>query len=202
MLGQAKPLASLSSTLLARKGSARPAMRPQGYASLAPAAQLEDLGWDDMGSEPRPAPPPTPIDATVAPLVAAAPPPVLVARQALREEFATAVDPINPPAGDSPVSDPSLGEASVVALAPTAVTSVSVATAGRLQRETAHAGRAAFTLRLDADSHLKLRLASAVTHRSAQQLVAHALDQFLLTLPQVDRLVAQLPATPRLGRKR
>ena len=57
--------------------------------------------------------------------------------------------------------------------------SVSVATAGRLQRETAHKGRAAFTLRLDSDRHLKLRLASAVTHRSAQQLVAHALDQFL-----------------------
>src|SRR5690242_12587986 len=35
--------ASLSSGLLARKGSAKPAMRPQGFTSI------EDLGWNDMG---------------------------------------------------------------------------------------------------------------------------------------------------------
>src|SRR5438105_3814700 len=46
MLG--KPTASLSSGLLARKGHARPAMRPQGYMSLSPASH-EDLGWNDMG---------------------------------------------------------------------------------------------------------------------------------------------------------
>ena len=44
--------ASLSPTLLARKGGAKPAMRPQ----LAPipdasAANLEDLGWNDMGGD-------------------------------------------------------------------------------------------------------------------------------------------------------
>lgn len=187
MFGQAKPMASLSSTLLARKGQARPAMRPQGYASLAPAAQLEDLGWDDMGSQPQ-ATEPTPIDPALTPVAKAPPPPVLVAREVLRQELAAAPDVEVAP--DAPVE------------APRAVASVSVATAGRLQRETAHKGRAAFTLRLESDSHLKLRLASAITHRSAQQLVSHALDQFLLTLPEVDGLVAQLPATPSLKRKR
>ena len=44
--------ASLGPTLLARKGGAKPAMRPQ----LAPLPEnvgeeaLEDLGWNDMGS--------------------------------------------------------------------------------------------------------------------------------------------------------
>ena len=170
---QAKPFASLSSTLLARKGQARPAMRPQGFASLAPSpAQIEDLGWNDMGVEP------TPITPEVEPVAEAPAPPVIAMQEALREEIEVAPD------------------------APRAVTSVSVATAGRLQRETSHKGRAAFTLRLDAPRHLRLRLASAVTHRSAQQLVAHALDQFLTTLPEVDALVAQLPDTPARKRKR
>ena len=44
-----RPFASLSSGLLARKGAARPAMRPQGFA---PHAGFEDLGWNDMGQEP------------------------------------------------------------------------------------------------------------------------------------------------------
>ena len=181
MLGQAKPFASLSSTLLARKGQARPAMRPQGFASLAPAPQqLEDLGWNDLGVE-APAAGPTPITPDVEPVAAAPAPPVVALQEALREE-------IEEP---SPAAD-----------APRAVRGVSVATAGRLRRETAHKGRAAFTLRLDADRHLKLRLASAVTHRSAQQLVSHALDQFLLTLPEVGALVGQLPDTPAPKRKR
>ena len=33
-MGEPKPLASLSSSLLARKGQAKPAMRPQGFASF------------------------------------------------------------------------------------------------------------------------------------------------------------------------
>ncbi|MFN3554195.1 MAG: hypothetical protein ACK4UL_13890, partial [Novosphingobium meiothermophilum] len=68
-MAAAKPLASLSSSLLARKGAARPAMRPQlalggdDAASLlsvngaaAPALTradlaLEDLGWNDFGMD-------------------------------------------------------------------------------------------------------------------------------------------------------
>ena len=44
-----KPFASLSSGLLARKGAARPAMRPQGFTPST--SGLEDLGWNDMGAE-------------------------------------------------------------------------------------------------------------------------------------------------------
>jgi hypothetical protein len=46
-----KAFASLSSGLLARKGSARPAMRPQGFGQGG--GNLDDLGWNDMGHEPQ-----------------------------------------------------------------------------------------------------------------------------------------------------
>ena len=53
--------ASLSSTLLARKGGAKPAMRPQSAVlgpvdGVAAAANLEDLGWNDMGEDVAPMP--------------------------------------------------------------------------------------------------------------------------------------------------
>ena len=46
-MNEARPFASLSSGLLARKGAAKPAMRPQGFTG-----GFEDLGWNDMGHEP------------------------------------------------------------------------------------------------------------------------------------------------------
>ena len=57
-----KPFASLSSGLLARKGAARPAMKPQGFGQMG-GGNLEDLGWNDMGFEP-PKPADAPRDAT------------------------------------------------------------------------------------------------------------------------------------------
>src|SRR3546814_21129487 len=42
--------------------------------------------------------------------------------------------------------------------------------------------KAAFTLRLENQRHLKLRVACAMSYRSAQQIVTVALDQFLDTL--------------------
>ena len=182
MLGSAK-IGSLSSSLLARKGQARPAMRSQGYAGFGGVGQgLDDLGWNDMGAGDAAPMPAAPIEATPAPVVRIEPvesdvapeapvPQVLVERDAL-EELITA---------------------------PVAVKSVSVATATRLRRETARSGKAAFTLRLDAERHLRLRLASAVTNRSAQQLVTEALDALLKSVTEVEALVAQLPAA---GRKR
>jgi len=53
--------------------------------------------------------------------------------------------------------------------------------------------KAAFTLRLDADRHLKLRLACAVTGTSAQQLVTRALDELLATMPELDAMAARAP---------
>ena len=59
-MNESKSFASLGATLLARKGGAKPAMRPQlamgGMGGGAQAAQaiaddLEDLGWNDMGHD-------------------------------------------------------------------------------------------------------------------------------------------------------
>lgn len=195
MFGTAKPAASLSSGLLARKGQARPAMRPQGFVGLNPGTSLDDLGWNDMGQEgfePHPA--------------THEMPPVLAQRHALAEEFAP--PPQMPPQAQMqpepqplpelvvpPVAQPApLVEAAPEPMAP-APRPVSTATAARIGREVASKkGKAAFTLRLDTDRHLKLRLASALSGRSAQLLVTEALDAFLETLPEVEALAGQLPA--------
>lgn len=153
------PFASLSSGLLARKGAARPAMRPQGFAlgAAGQPASADDLGWNDMG-----APDPVPTQ-----------PAVLAEREAL----ARAIE------------------------APAAVKTVSPATAARFRRETAHAGKAAFTLRVDADRHLRLRLASAIADRSAQDLMTQALDALLASMPMVETLAGQLPPAKTGGKR-
>jgi hypothetical protein len=51
-MSKTKSLASLTPTLLARKGSAKPAMRPQFQpVQDAAARQLDDLGFNDMGHD-------------------------------------------------------------------------------------------------------------------------------------------------------
>ena len=69
-----------------------------------------------------------------------------------------------------------------------------VASRFELERRSALAEgrRAAFTLRVDAERHLKLRLACTVKGRSAQQLVTDALDALLDGLPEVADLAAQV----------
>jgi hypothetical protein len=52
--------------------------------------------------------------------------------------------------------------------------------------------RAAFTLRLDADRHLALRLAATIAGRSAQQVVTEALDRLLAEKPEIAALAAQI----------
>lgn len=52
--------------------------------------------------------------------------------------------------------------------------------------------RAAFTLRLDPERHLKLRLASTIGGRSAQQIVTDALDAYLGDMPELVTLAAQV----------
>lgn len=173
MIHEPKPMASLSSGLLARKGQAKPAMRPQGFHGHS--MSLEDLGWNDMGE----GAPPEPMSEQ-GPVPLAEMPPVLVQREMLREEIVREPEP-------EPVVPAQIAQ-------PTPKT-VSVATASRIQREV-NAGKpkAAFTLRLDTDRHLRLRLASATRNRSAQSLVTEALDALLSTLPEVEELARQLPA--------
>lgn len=48
--------------------------------------------------------------------------------------------------------------------------------------------RAAFTLRLDAERHFRLRMAGVVLNRSAQVLVTEALDKYLSEIPEVAHL--------------
>jgi hypothetical protein len=63
---------------------------------------------------------------------------------------------------------------------------------GKLRRSALAEGRqAAFTLRLDAERHLELRLASALAGRSAQQLLIEALDHMIERLPEVADLAAR-----------
>ena len=60
------------------------------------------------------------------------------------------------------------------------------------------ARRAAFTLRLDADRHLKLRLASAVSGQSAQQLVTAALDELLTKMTEIEDLAGRVTRSATL----
>jgi hypothetical protein len=207
---EAKPFASLSSGLLARKGAARPAMRPQGFGQVGNG--LEDLGWNDMGFEP--------------------PKPVEVERDVHHDAFGedvvehprahpTGLTPVHSPVHDQQAeivdrlnSSEDAGEEEtdevveifeaeeepvsvIVAAAPIAAPAPAPAPlpaprhARRLQAALAGKGKAAFTLRLDRERHLKLRLACAVDGRSAQQLVTEALDQLLERMPELDGLAAK-----------
>jgi len=281
-MNEARPYASLSSGLLARKGSAKPAMRPQGFSSL------EDLGWNDMGgpAEPhRAAPAPEHVPSSIAALTPAPKSTRTVPDydpsfdeadeveaveadesfeedaafeateqvadfapvQAIEEEVAEveeteAVEPCDAaledeaqfeteaeheaeaaaePEAEPEAFDPPL-EAEIEAVetpsvvsqqrailerfdaAPEAETVPSPARAPRAsraeivplpKRPVAVGGRkAAFTLRLDGDRHLRLRLACAVTGHSAQQIVAHALDEALAGIPEIEALAAHVPS--------
>ncbi|HEV7659518.1 MAG TPA: hypothetical protein VGO55_06690 [Allosphingosinicella sp.] len=199
MINDARSYASLSSGLLARKGAAKPAMRPQGFGHHA---GFDDLGWNDMGShggqQHEPAPEdvfegdlpehvPSSIAAlTPAPKLAKAAPadaeeqaePEVVAQQrAIAESFPAEVE-VEVDAEDEAPPAP----AQVVALPKRQALPVVVA--GR---------KAAFTLRLDAERHLRLRLATAVTGRSAQQIVTGALDALLATIPELEALAERVP---------
>lgn len=181
--------ASLTAGLLARKGQARPAMRPQGYGF----ASDDDLGWNDMGgtdmltAEQRAAlMPAQPMHFQPRPAVEldqAVPSPVAVQQQAIADEFAAAAAAVvrtsEPEAADLP-------EVPVPASVPVAeaIPSINVAPVQPVHRPRAVAGskaKAAFTLRLDPDRHMKLRLACVYAHQSAQQLVTAALDEYLST---------------------
>jgi hypothetical protein len=212
-----KAFASLTSGLLARKGQARPAMRPQGFTQGM--SQADDLGWNDMGHDvPRVAGVRLPVGlagphVVVAPMRAEAPaesstalPEVLRQQDELAQEFAA---PIDVPVAPEPVAETPgpVAAVPVEAPAPAATVDPIVAPARKPRSRAAakpkapvalprEAGRkAAFTLRLATERHLLLRLACAVQNRSAQQIVTEALDRLLADLPDVTRLAASLPNT-------
>lgn len=159
-MSAAKPLASLSSGLLARKGAARPAMRPQLVQSAedqrgvlvqmgGAAPAVDDLGWNDMGDDSRNASPDQQSDL-----------PVIVQQL---EALAAAVAEMPPLASRRRTK------------------------AGKEVRSALAEGRkAAFTLRLDQYRHLRLRLACTLEQRSAQSVLIEALDHFLAEQPEVE----------------
>ncbi|WP_425566806.1 hypothetical protein [Sphingomonas swuensis] len=226
MKSEPKPFASLSSGLLARKGAARPAMRPQGFGQMG--SNLEDLGWNDMGFEPpkpvlapigseeeasrlRPNPvtglsPASPVhavheelvqrlgneveddeqDETAEPVPADSPPLGEVLAMPVRSEPAEIVEPVQ-------IVEPVAAEPVLVQRKVAAPVSVPAPALPKSRRAVAAKGKAAFTLRLDADRHLKLRLACAVTGTSAQQLVTRALDELLASMPELEAMAQRAP---------
>ena len=206
MISEPKPFASLSSGLLARKGGASPAMRPQGFGQIG--GNLEDLGWNDMGFE-APKPAETPRDAE---------------HDAFGEPIAehpalhghAGLTPVNSPVhsqqaeiayrlqdasdeGDEADETAEIVEENVELPAQPVearaqmyvVPSAPAPVARRVSRPRAAPGakgKAAFTLRLDPERHLKLRLACAVSGLSAQLLVTDALDAFLDGMPELEAM--------------
>ena len=152
-----KPIASLSPRLLARKGGAKPAMRPQASILAVNFDDFphDDLGWNDMGHDPDHDPETT-----------------------VRGEVVS-IDS----AGRTPRQVPAVvGQQRALAR-----------DLGLERRSALNAGhRAAFTLRVDAERHLQLRLACTVQGRSAQQLVTEALDRLLAEQPEIAELAAQV----------
>ncbi len=146
-----KPVASLGPVLLARKGSAKPAMRGKShtdasYDEAAIAAAQEELGWNDMNADDEPA--------------------------VLRQQ----ADLVHRIADANLAAAQAAGADNVTPL--------------RARR------RAAFTLRLDAERHLRLKLAATVRGESAQQLVTRALDQMLADMPEIENIATHVRRGP------
>jgi len=150
--------ASLSPAILARKGGAKPAMRRQlgPIPDATDAANLEDLGWNDMGED--------------------------VTEQATQQS--AEIVRLTPKIANE--AEPIQQDNEPLIKSPSAKTKTK-------PRSALGSGkRAAFTLRLDADRHLKLRLASTMRGESAQQLVTQALDTLLGQIEDLDALAARM----------
>lgn len=213
-MGEPKPLASLSAGLLARKGGARPAMRraPLGSGPAAPMTGegYDDLGWNDMGYDVDPdqtdgLEPGRMVD--LKPLLAGS---VLThnaeAEQAVDDapghdlvpELADALAPdFEPEAVEIPEivrQQESLIDRVAAVARKVEARPAPKAKKDRAPRALRAREKAAFTLRLDAERHLRLRLASAVTNRSSQVILTDLLDEYLASLPEIDAMASRLPA--------
>ncbi len=222
-MGEPKPLASLSAGLLARKGGARPAMRRQPLGSgPAPvnSTGYDDLGWNDMGYDVDPdqsGEPARMLD--LKPLLTGS---VLAhnveAEQAVDDSDGHELTPLVSDALADDFGTDDYGADAFEAEAPevpeivrqqesliervaAVARKVEARPVPKPKTKTEKAPRAlrarekaAFTLRLDAERHLRLRLASAVTNRSSQVILTDLLDEYLATLPEIDAMASRLPA--------
>lgn len=223
-MGEPKAFASLSSGLLARKGAARPAMKPQGFGQMG-GGNLDDLGWNDMGFEPPKAAltplrdedhdafgeelPDQPLRNPISALTPIASPvhdqqAEIASRFAAHDEdgedengeyvdetaelYDAEAEDAEPPV--ELIAEP----APVVVIPQRAAEREPAPRPSRAPRAAPGSkSKSAFTLRLDPERHLKLRLACAVDGRSAQQLVTDALDQLLQAMPELDSMAEKAP---------
>ena len=220
-MGEPKPLASLSAGLLARKGGARPAMRRQPLGSgPAPIGSMgyDDLGWNDMGYDVDP-------DQSSEPARMVDLKPLLTGSVlAHNVEAEHAVDEseghdlVAGRLGVDPGAEDVVAEASdvpeVVRQQESLIERVA-AVARKVEarpepapkkdkapRAVRAREKAAFTLRLDAERHLRLRLASAITNRSSQLILTDLLDDYLASLPEIEAMASRLPAArPARGQR-
>jgi hypothetical protein len=203
-MGELKPIASLSGILLARKGLARPAMRrPSMFnGNMSASIAQDDLGWNDMGFDVDPDPS-TPMDYDHnfhgANMLAGVVPEVKQQQDRLEQAMEANSEP---EAGfDSFMMEPALANdaLTIVTVTPEPVTrpisrfGKTDAPRSRARSKSGSKDKAAFTLRLDSERHLKLRLACAVQHESAQQLVTAALDALIESMPEIGHLASQIP---------
>jgi hypothetical protein len=190
-------------------------MRPQGFGQVG-GQSLEDLGWNDMGFEP-PKPADTARDAShdafgedvvdhprvhptgLTPVGS----PVHEQHAEIADRLATdEVEGAEEEALDvtAEAFEPEVEEAPALAVvdpapapapAPIAAPAVVHRRAQPVRVAPGSKAKAAFTLRLDPDRHLKLRLACAVDGRSAQQIVTDALDHLLERMPELDSMASK-----------
>jgi len=178
-------------------------MRPQGFGQGA--AGLEDLGWNDMGFEP-PKPAIVPIrDADhdgfgeeVDDQPRVHPTGLTPVHSPVHTQHAEIADRLGVDEPEDVVEEydetaESLEIESEPKPAPAAVAILPTIPrrAPRPRSAPGSKAKAAFTLRLDPERHLKLRLACAVNARSAQQLVTDALDHLLGDMPELESMAAK-----------
>jgi hypothetical protein len=175
-------------------------MRPQGFGQGG--SGLEDLGWNDMGFEP-PKPAEAPRDADhdafgddVVEHPRAHPTGLTPVQSPVHNQQAEIADRLGAGEPDEEFDetaelyegDSELPPAAEAAPALAPVAAAAPRRASRPRAAPGTSGKAAFTLRLDPQRHLRLRLACAVNGRSAQQLVTDALDQLLERMPELDAM--------------
>jgi hypothetical protein len=220
-MGEPKPLASLSAGLLARKGGARPAMRRQPLGSgPAPLNSMgyDDLGWNDMGYDVDPDQSGEPAQMLdLKPLLTGSVPAHNVAAEHAVDESEgqeLIAESFDLDHGAEAFVDEAPEVPEVVRQQETLIEHVA-AVARKVEARPEPAPKkekapralrarekAAFTLRLDAERHLRLRLASAVTNRSSQVILTDLLDDYLASLPEIDAMASRLPATrPARGQR-
>lgn len=169
---ESKAPASLTAGLLARKGQARPALLP-----ALSKEQLDNAPYD-VPSSPRQTllRKVMPGDVMAAPELER-PSPVTAAQAELEARLAESTHATAVAMAPDTVDAQAASQMSPAAVEPVSAFTP-VAKVPAVRAAPGSKGRSAFTLRLDAERHLKLRLLSARRHVSAQNLVIQALDQF------------------------